>query len=246
MPYPISQDKHFHKALFGPESSLDTKNKPKNLPKNYILIYEDSALEQLKQTHQDLKEIPLSNGLYSLHSLNNIGIVKMNGIGSPHASCVLEDLIHLGGEVFLNLGIAGGLKHQGFFIPNKALRDEGTSYHYIPPGEYSYSDKALTKRFATTLTNQGISFEIAPTWTTDAPYRETQEEIETYREKGIVTVEMETSALFAVAKKRNVQIAAGFVVSDILSKKRETINKDIFTKNLIQLIEAGILCLTSI
>lgn len=242
MVYPKFMRKFRKRALFGPESSLDLRRRPQNLPKRYIFIYENETVDQLKKTY-DLTKVDLSNGLFELYSLRSVGIAKINGIGSPHAVSVLEDIIHLGGDTFLNLGLAGGLKNLGIFLCSKALRDEGTSYHYVPSSDYSYPDRNLTEKFADTLKKLGIEFKIAPSWTTDAPYRETEEEIEKYKKKNIATVDMETSALFAVAKKRKVRIASSFVVSDLLASKRETRNREDYMGDLNKIVEAGILCL---
>lgn len=131
----------------------------------------------------------------------------------------MEELIALGGKEFLNIGTAGGLKKEGIILCEKALRDEGTSYHYIPKGKFAYPDKSLTIRLEKLLKKINIPFMKGATWTIDAPYRETKAEIEKYSKQGIYTVEMEASALFSVAKYRNVKIASVFIVSDLLGKK---------------------------
>jgi uridine phosphorylase len=157
----------------------------------------------------------------TINLYKNIGLIRMNGIGSPHAVTVLEELIAMGAKEFINIGTAGGLHHRGIFVCNKALRDEGTSYHYIKEGKYSYPDKSLTDKFKIFLTKKGLDFFEGTTWTIDAPYRETKAEVKKYSKEGIFTVEMEASALFVVAKYRKVKIASAFVASDILKEKWE-------------------------
>lgn len=82
---------------------------------------------------------------------------------------------------------------------DRALRDEGTSYHYAPPAEYAIADGALIASAAIALKTSTRPVFIGPTWTTDAPFRETAEAIEAARARGALAVEMEASALYAFA-----------------------------------------------
>ena len=83
-----------------------------------------------------------------------------------------------------------------------ALRDEGTSYHYLPPAAWSTADEALLKRAARALSGSGQCVERGATWTTDAPFRETSEAIVAAEKSGVVAVEMEAAALYAFATAR--------------------------------------------
>jgi len=218
MSFPQFKNKHVEKALLNPIDFIKYhKDFPRNLPKRYILTYQTSALNYIRRRYK-----PRKIKLYSLITVyiyKNIGIVKMTGIGSPNAATVLEELIALGGRIFLNIGTAGGLHHEGVFLCTKALRDEGTSYHYLPKEKFTLPDEKLTEKLGRCIEKEGVEFFSGTTWTIDAPYRETKAEVEKYSKKGIVTVEMESSALFAVAKYRKVKIASAFVVSDLLGKK---------------------------
>jgi Phosphorylase superfamily len=97
-------------------------------------------------------------------------------------------------------------------VCSAALRDEGTSYHYAPPQPFAWPDPELTARLRAALPTAAHG----PSWTTDAPYRETAEEIARYGAEGILTVEMEASCLFTVAAITGTVAAAAFVVSDML------------------------------
>ncbi len=132
---------------------------------------------------------------------------------------ILEELIALGGNYFLNVGTARGLKQRGVYLCTKAFRDEGTSYHYTQHGRCSYPDKALTLKLGTAIKETEMHFDEGATWTIDAPYRETKLEVNQYSALGVATVEMEVSALFAVAKYRKAKVAAVWVISDILGNK---------------------------
>lgn len=222
MSYPNFKNKHLEEALFHPNDFLRYKKiNHKKFPKKYIITYQSSALNHFKKKYRGKYEKLKFNKNHDILKVGDVGFIKMNGIGSPHAVAFFEELISLGGKEFFNIGTAGGLQHEGIFVCNKAIRDEGTSHHYLSPGKYSYPDKELTKRFMNVLKKNKIFFEVGTTWTIDSPYRETKSEIHKYKHEGVVTVEMEASALFAVAKFRKVKIASAFVVSDILGETWE-------------------------
>jgi uridine phosphorylase len=130
------------------------------------------------------------------------------GIGAPFASCTLEELICLGADKFICCGGAGVLNADvepgTVIVPTKALRDEGTSYHYQEGGRYSEPSHEALVAIEKTLSVNGVSFLKGKTWTTDAVFRETAQKVKKRREEGCLTVEMEAAALFAVARFRGV------------------------------------------
>jgi uridine phosphorylase len=87
-------------------------------------------------------------------------------------------------------------------VINRALRDEGTSYHYMPPSGYSDVDPQLAEPAQRALAAAGVSVTEGATWTTDAPFRETQEAIEAALQAEIRAVEMGAAALYAFARAR--------------------------------------------
>ena len=89
-----------------------------------------------------------------------------------------------------------------FIIIERALRDEGTSYHYLPPADYSAADSGLVQLGQKALTAAGIAVQVGATWTTDAPFRETASAIAAAERAGILAVEMEAAALYAFAAAR--------------------------------------------
>ncbi|MBR9705884.1 nucleoside phosphorylase [Candidatus Pacearchaeota archaeon] len=247
MTYPKYPGKHLNEAILSPKITLKKKKLPKDIPKKYILIYTSSVSKYFKRKYKPNKVKELSKPLYDFYWYGDIGIIDVKGIGSPCVITVLERLITFGGKYFLSLGYAGGLHKQGFFLCQKALRDEGTSYHYAPHGHYSFPDKWLTKKLSKSLTESGINYSDCVTWTTDAFYRETSEEVERYSKKGISTVEMEASALFAVAKVKKVKMASAFIVSDILTEKwTPRFDEADVKKGMKKLFDAGINCLRGI
>jgi uridine phosphorylase len=133
------------------------------------------------------------------------------GVGAPMAAALLEPLIALGCRKFVACGGAGVLDKTvaagHIIVPTSAVRDEGTSYHYLPPGrEVSASPEAVTV-IEQVLRRHGYPYLLAKTWTTDAFYRETEAKVQLRRSEGCLTVEMEAAALFAVAQFRGVTLA---------------------------------------
>lgn len=217
MNYPNFSNKHLEEALFHPIDFLKDKKVKGKFPKKYIITYQERAKNYFIRKYKP-KKIRIYR-LLTIYSYKNIGFVKMTGIGSPNAVTVLEELIALGGKEFLNIGTAGGLDNEGIFLCDKAIRDEGTSYHYLPHGDFAYPDKELTEELRKSIEDKNLNFKKGTTWTIDAPYRETKAEVAKYTKEGVATVEMEASALFTVAKYRKVKLASAFVVSDILRDK---------------------------
>ena len=103
-------------------------------------------------------------------------------------------------------------------VCERAIRDEGTSSHYLPDAKYACACPELTAVLCTAMKNRGIPFRVGTSWTNDAPYRETIEELRLYRAGGIATVEMEAAALFAVGAFRRVSLTSIFAISDRLSE----------------------------
>ena len=150
-------------------------------------------------------------------------VMKATGVGSPTAVMTLEELIASGVTRLVSLGAAGGLQPDlsvgDVVVCERAIRDEGTSLHYLPPAKYAEPDHALTDRLCAAIGAQDIAFTRGTSWTTDAPYRETLEDLLRYRAEGVATVEMEASALFSVGAYRKVQVCSLFSISDKLDEQ---------------------------
>lgn len=219
MVYPNFINKHLEESLFNPKDYLNWTNLNKGTPlKKYIIIYYPKILNYFKRKYKP-KKIKI-NSFITIYKYKDIGVVCMTGIGSPHAVGVTEELIALGGREFLSIGSAGGLKDFGIFLCEKSIRDEGTSHHYVLHEKFAYPDQELTKRLEKNLIKNNIDFQKGASWTIDAAFRETKAEIKEYKKQNISTVEMESAALFTLAKFRKVKIAAAFVVSDVLGEEK--------------------------
>jgi uridine phosphorylase len=130
-------------------------------------------------------------------------------IGGPYAVLVAEQLAASGAQVILGLTSAGrvspGLKIPSLVVPAKALRDEGTSYHYLPAMETVDGDGDLVAALLEELSGLGLPVVTGTVWTTDAPYRETAEQLDRYARTGILAVEMQAASLFAFGAARRVR-----------------------------------------
>jgi uridine phosphorylase len=133
-----------------------------------------------------------------------------SGVGAPLAVAIFEELIALGCRKFIVCGSAGVLDRQiqcgKIVIPEAAVRDEGVSYHYLPPSREVNANPEAVEAIKTVLANHGIEYILSKTWTTDAIYRETIDKVNKRRSEGCLTVEMEAAAFFAVAEFRQVKL----------------------------------------
>jgi len=219
--FPKTPGKHRFKPLFRAEDLL------KNLKgaftyKKAVLIYSKELFKKFGEVytlkHSSIEKEINPNGIYEFDG--NRLLVHLS-IGAPLTAVVAEELIAIGVKELLIMGTAGSLRSElkigSIVVCTKALRDEGVSHHYLPNGKYVGPSRDLTKRIEQVLKKNDLNFAKGATWTIDAPYAETIQEVKRYSKAHISTVEMEAAALFAVAKKRKVKAAALFTISDILS-----------------------------
>jgi uridine phosphorylase len=134
---------------------------------------------------------------------HEVGIVG-RVVGASFAVLVAEELFASGCRLLVSLTSAGQITPAGkppyFVVIDRALRDEGTSYHYAAPSEFAEADPHLIAAAKDALAQLKLRSVVGPSWTTDAPFRETAEAIEAARHKGILAVEMEAAALYTFAK----------------------------------------------
>jgi uridine phosphorylase len=138
-----------------------------------------------------------------------VGVVG-RAVGAPFAVLVAEQLFASGCRVLISVTSAGQITASTpppyFVIIDRALRDEGTSYHYAAPAEYAEADPRLVKMASHGLGGTAQHVVVGATWTTDAPFRETVEAIELAKSKGVLAVEMEAAALYAFAASAKVRV----------------------------------------
>jgi uridine phosphorylase len=131
-------------------------------------------------------------------------------VGAPFAVLVAEELFASGCQLLISITSAGQILPLGpppyVLLIDKALRDEGTSYHYVPHSPYSHLHPALREMVCAQWDHGRLPLHVGASWTTDAPFRETEAMIARCRAKGILAVEMEAAALYALAQARQFQI----------------------------------------
>ncbi len=217
--------------IFSPKDFIRYEARRRNVdeesfrvPKRLLLCYEREAFEYAQQLLNGKPVDWFYSGLRPL----SVGVLDgkeigafRSSVGAPAAAAMLEELIACGAETIYEVGISGGL--QPFLKPgdtavvSEALRDEGTSSHYLPPEDRLESSERLRELLVQQLASEKIRHTVGSVWTTDGVYRETRGKFLKYSGQGVLAVDMETSALFAVAKHRNVEIASAQVISDVLS-----------------------------
>ena len=150
-------------------------------------------------------------------------------VGASFAVLVAEELFASGCRLLLSLASAGQIVPAGplpyFVVIDRALRDEGTSYHYIAPAEFAEADSDLINAAVAALVKQGLSPAVGASWTTDAPFRKTAEAIESARGKGILAVEMEAAALYAFAKAKGMRVVCVAHVTNTMAQVGEDFEK---------------------
>ena len=136
------------------------------------------------------------------------GIVGL-AVGAPFAVLVAEELFASGCGLVISVTSAGRIAADasgGFMVIERAIRDEGTSYHYLAPGVDSRLDPALQDALRGAFDGLGVPVFSGRSWTTDAPFRETQSAIDRHTAAGVACVEMEAAALYAFARARGVAV----------------------------------------
>ncbi|ACC97588.1 Purine-nucleoside phosphorylase [Elusimicrobium minutum Pei191] len=212
--------KYSEKPLSGAQNYINHIKCDLSLPEN-IIICPVSMLTKIVQNNYKNKFYRLDGDIYILEK-HNCAFVTNFGMGSPAFAMMMEVLVALGCKNFFLIGIAGALqkdiKTAEIVLCEKALRDEGVSANYIAPGDaFSFPSKTLNKKLENVFKQEKRSFSHGPTWTTDALFRETVSEVLFYQKQGIVTVEMEAAAAFAIAEHHKVDLSAAFVISDSLA-----------------------------
>ena len=147
----------------------------------------------------------------------------MMSCGAPMCAALCEDVFQMGCSTIILYGTCGVLDSNisdcSLIIPDTAVRDEGTSYHYMPASDEIPVNERYGKAFSDMLTGYGIKHTVGKVWTTDAIYRETRTKIEKRKAQGCICVDMECSAAAAVSKFRNKDILHFFYAADALDSE---------------------------
>jgi uridine phosphorylase len=141
--------------------------------------------------------------------------------GAPNCVALAEELASFGTKRVLFMGYCGslqpGVRAGDIIVPLEAIREEGTSFHYLPSGVSVHPHQAIQDVIVDCLQRRKAPFHQGKIWTTDAIYRETKGKVKRYQAEGVLGVEMERAALFAFGMARQVAIGGLLVVADELS-----------------------------
>ena len=238
---PLLRDKqHTRPSVFRPEHLLREARRQRGLPDHDVpaicVLDPDGDLFRHARTsglalpslgwacyHTELFELPLPDGRV-------VGIVG-NAVGAPFAVLVAEQLFASGCRFLISITSSGRIADLGappyVVLIDRALRDEGTSYHYLPAdaGDFVAAPDAvfmehLDAGLRDVFPNGGATaFHRGATWTTDAPYRETEAAIQAASALGVLAVEMEAAALYAFATARGVPVACFAHVTNTMGQQ---------------------------
>jgi uridine phosphorylase len=214
-PLPLLRNKTYTDgSVFTPENLLREARRQKGLgvgaiPEVCILDPDGDILQNLTETDQARRNPHWAcyhTSLYEFSYHNRVYRVVGNAVGASFAVLVAEELFASGCRLLLSVTSAGQILDVApppyFVLIDKALRDEGTSYHYLPPSTYSDADPGILACLKPLLSWQSQKVIAGATWTTDAPFRETESAIQSAQGQGILGVEMEAAALYAFARAR--------------------------------------------
>ena len=202
---PILEFDDEREALIEPSRVI----KPIDIPQRCVLPIYHTVIHKLasasRLTHvTDIQTVMGPLPVYKMDHGGTSVTVAHPGLAAPLAAGVMEELIALGCRRFVACGSAGildgSLAPGTVVVPSSAIRDEGTSYHYVKPAREIAVDPKVVKAIESALRQHGVTYRVGKTWTTDAFYRETPKRIAKRKGEGCLTVEMECSAFLAVAQ----------------------------------------------
>lgn len=212
-------------AILNPE---DFSPKIDGFPKTVVGFFSKDIMDEIVEKYQAkiIYEILDANATYPVYEIefeNTKIAVTMALVGAPACVGNFEEVIACGVENLLLVGSCGRLTsdidHFSIVLPTSAIRDEGTSYHYLPSSDEVQLDEDAIKSVEKVLQKLKISYAKGKTWTTDAIFRETRAKTNKRIEQGAIVVDMECSAMAALAKFRKVKFAQIFYAADTLAEE---------------------------
>jgi uridine phosphorylase len=238
--WPIVARDHDAPSVFRPEALLREARRQRQLPlvavpEVCVLDPDGDVVRYIKKngrgrTHEGWACYHTELVAFDVDGSGEVGIVGC-AVGAPFAVLVAEQLFASGCRLIVSVTSAGQITPVGptpyFVLIDRALRDEGTSYHYLPPARFAEApDPELLAAVERELLKlDGISVCRGPTWTTDAPYRETEAAIGSARDLGALAVEMEAAALYAFATAARRSIACFAHVTNAMARSEGDFEK---------------------
>jgi uridine phosphorylase len=235
---PILSNKHYTApSVFTPESLLREARRQKALPPEPVpavcMLDPDGDLVDYLRAAQRLHRHSAWACYHSqldvfTHEGIEYGLVG-RVVGAPYAVLVAEELFASGCQLLISITSAGQITPVGqtpyFVLIDRALRDEGTSYHYLPPSPFCALRPELEELLRNTWGIGNVQMHIGASWTTDAPFRETELMIAACRTQGILAVEMEAAALYALAQAKQYDIVCFAHVTNQMAQQGDDFEK---------------------
>lgn len=222
MNYPILEFDPAPEAFIEPSKII----RARDLPEHCVICFFGEVIENVIAEHNAnvVVENRWEDGPHCIYEISYHGqrlAFFHPGVGAPIAAGLLEEAIAFGCRKFIACGGCGVLKKAiavgHIIVVSGAIRDEGVSYHYLPPDREVIANPKGVSALTDVLDSRELPYLVGKTWTTDAPYRETANKIAGRKEEGCLTVEMESAALIAVAQFRNVIFGQALYGGDDLS-----------------------------
>lgn len=222
MTYPILEYDPTREAFVEPSKVI----KPRDMPEHCVICFFKDVINKVITEHNGrmLVENRWEDGPHPVYEISYKGqrlAFYHPGVGAALAASTLEEVIAFGCRKFIACGGCGvldqGIALGSLVIVSGAVRDEGISYHYLPPAREVAANELGVTTLVNILVKRGIPYRIEKTWTTDAPYRETLGKIAKRRQEGCLVVEMEAAGMMAVAQYREVILGQILYGGDDLS-----------------------------
>jgi uridine phosphorylase len=230
MSFPIFPAKYSLKEMYGAKEIVGYRKQVGKMPAlsspdGILLCLERGLPWRLRWQIPVRRSGGMNGDLYELKKpKNKIGIMTGFGGGSPMTVELAEEFAAMGVKCMILMTWGGilqpDLEPGDIVVIDRAIRDEGTSYHYLPPAKYASADFSLADQLVAAIHARGGSCSRGTTWTTDAPFRETPEEIRQYQSEGVKTVEMESAGLFTIGQIRSIPTVSVVVGMDKLAELR--------------------------
>ena len=215
LPPILAGKQFFAPSVFEPENLLREARRQKKLPSTEVpeicILDPDGdivrALGDARRTRRSPSWACYHTDLYEFeHASELFGIIGC-AVGASFAVLLAEQLFVSGCRLLISMTSAGQIVEHApppyFVLIDRALRDEGTSYHYLPPAEFAVADERLVETAMEECSVLAQPLHRGASWTTDAPFRETAAAIEGCRARNILAVEMEAAGLYAFARARD-------------------------------------------
>ena len=202
--------------------------KSKGIHRAYLIFYDEPNDNNFLKTLKVVFLFHAGSITTKVFEYKN-SLIAISPLGGPAAASLMEELSVFGIDEFIAIGSAGCLSEEvkdKLVIVQKAIRDEGLSYHYLKPSTYVETDKVLNQKISKFLIENGFEYKKGITWTNDAYYRETDKKVEMVKRLGAVAVEMECASWCAVAKYRGFKFSQILYFSDFV----KTNNWEMFLK----------------